>query len=164
MWALYTAKILGIGLIGLLFLEKDWPSYFYFFPSALFLGGITFTMVLGHWYLLTPKLTERPLVHALRTIWAVMALKIGITVWGFIHAQEFFFRENALNGTFNWLMLVMRMTWGYLIIALLSCFAWRLVLMRSIQSATGIFYVMTFFVFIGELVSSYLFYHHGLKI
>ena len=63
---------------------------------------------------------------------------------------------------FNWIVLVMRLTWGYLIIGIMSYFTWKLVKMRSIQSATGILYVMTFFVFIGELISTFFFYKYGM--
>jgi len=65
---------------------------------------------------------------------------------------------------FNWIMVSMRYLWGYLAIVILNIFAYKLVKMRSIQSATGILYVMVFFIFVGEMTSSYLFYKHGLAL
>ena len=99
-------------------------------------------------------------------IWVIMALKIVITAWGVLQAKDFFSNTPALGMgmAFNWLMLVMRVVWGYLIIAFLSYFSWRLVAMRSLQSATGVFYVMTFFIFVGEMISTFLFYRYGLTI
>jgi hypothetical protein len=46
----------------------------------------------------------------------------------------------------------------------MSFFNWKLLKIRSIQSSTGILYAMTFFVFIGEMVSVYMFYNYGLFI
>ncbi len=66
--------------------------------------------------------------------------------------------------TFNWLVISMRWLWGYVALAVLSAFAWRLCRMRSIQSATGVLYIMVFFVFVGELISGYLYFKHGLAI
>jgi len=62
------------------------------------------------------------------------------------------------------MILLMRIGWGYLIIGIMSYFAWRLIKMRSIQSATGILYVMTFFIFTGELLSGYILFKYGLFI
>jgi hypothetical protein len=36
--------------------------------------------------------------------------------------------------------------------------------MRSIQSATGVLYVMTFFVFVGELIASYMYLKMGVRL
>ena len=163
MWALYTLKILGIGTLGLLFLESEWPAYFYFLSSALFLGSITFTMVFGHWYLVTPQLTEKPLIQGVELIWCIMALKMTITAWGCWQMEDIL-SQLPQDTLFNGMMLTMRVAWGYLIIGVLSYFSWKLVRMRSIQSATGIFYVMTFFVFFSELIASFMFYRHGLTV
>ena len=78
-----------------------------------------------------------------------------------------FFAEGTRFGSgyaFNWLMLTMRVVWGYLIIAVMSYFAWRLVRMRSLQSATGILYAMTFFAIVGELISAFLYTNMGLAL
>ena len=160
MWILYTTKIAAISTLGYFFLGNEWAPFVYFLSSTLFLGSVTFIMVLGHWYLVTPKLTEKPLARGLQVIWCIMALKIAFTAWGYFQAQELF----AIDALFNGMILTMRITWGYLLIGVLSYFSWKLVNMRSIQSATGIFYVMTFFVFISEMIATYLFYHHGLTL
>lgn len=134
--------------------------------SALFLGVITYAMILGHWYLVTPKLSERPLIVSSYIIWLVMIPKI---IWSGIEAykaQSYLEFGTMLGGgySFNWMMFLMRGIWGYLVIGVMSYFGWRLVKMRSIQSATGIFYSMTIFIFIGEIISSYLFFKFGLLI
>jgi hypothetical protein len=62
------------------------------------------------------------------------------------------------------MLLTMRVSFGYLVILGMSFFNWKLLKLRSIQSSTGILYAMTFFVFIGELVSTYIFFNYGLYI
>lgn len=165
MWALFAVHTVG-GLALLHLGAASMGHFLFMLTSALYLGGITFIMTKGHWYLVTPKLSERPLLSALLIIWVVFGVKVITTAWGYWVAKDYFVSFSTLGEgyTFNWLMLSMRVVWGYLIIFVMSVFGWRLVKMRSIQSATGIFYAMTIFVFIGELISSYLLFAHGLYI
>ncbi len=163
-WALFVIKLLALFYLCFEFMSKDWFQYLFFVSSMGLLGSITYTMVLGHWYLVTPKLTEKPLAYGLMAMWVILVIKIVWTGLGYLDQQQFF-EVNTQVGSgymFNWLMLSMRVLWGYLIIAVMSYFAWRLVRMRSLQSATGVLYVMTFFVFIGEVISNYLFFNYGL--
>ena len=99
-------------------------------------------------------------------LWAVMLFKVPHTTYQYF-AHESFFTQGTQLGmgyVYNWIMLIMRVVWGYLIIGIMSYFSWRLIRMRSLQSATGILYVMTFFVFIGELIASFLFYEYGIAL
>lgn len=163
-WVLFFIKLAALFYICWDFMSQNLLNYGFFLSSMGLLGSITYTMVLGHWYLVTPKLTEKPLVVGLILMWIILAIKIAITGFGYNLAQGFFenFTQLGSGYMFNWLMLSMRVLWGYLIILILSYFSWRLVRMRSLQSATGVLYVMTFFVFIGEVISTYLFFNHGL--
>lgn len=134
--------------------------------SVFFLGVITYEMILGHWYLVTPKLSERPLLVTTYLTWAITVPKILWSIYSITKADAFLEQYTTLGGgySFNWMMILMRSIWGYLVIVVMSYFGWKLVKMRSIQSATGIFYSMTIFIFIGELISSYLFIKFGLLI
>ncbi len=139
-------------------------EYFHLMSSCLFLGLITFSMVLGHWYLVTPKLSEKPLMKASYLIWGLLFVKIALSTEEYLANSDVFTEGTMLaeGYMFNWLLFSMRALWGYLVIGILSYFSYRLIKMRSIQSATGVLYVMTFFVFVGELISTYLFFKHGL--
>lgn len=165
MWVLYALHSIA-GLVAIYTLSKSTTEYLFLLSSALFLGGITFAMVKGHWYLVNPKLTEKPLVQSVLGIWGLLGVKVIFTGVGVYLGWDFFKEFTTLGEgyLFNWLMLVMRLVWGYIIILVMSVFAWKLVRMRSIQSATGIFYAMVIFVFIGELISGYLFFKYGLYI
>jgi len=134
--------------------------------SSLLLGVITYSMTLGHWYLVTPHLSAAPLKRAAIITWAVLAIKMVWSTIALWQNREFFEVETMLGAgyAFNWTLLLMRVAFGYIVILGMSIFNWKLLQIRSIQSSTGILYAMTFFVFIGELVSSYLLYKYGLFI
>lgn len=170
MWALYLLQVVltffvfnGVSLEGD---ETRWGAYLFLLSSAFFLGITHYAMLLGHYYLVVPKLTEKPLLVSMKVFWIIMLAKLilsGIATW---QASDYLAEGTTLGDgyTFNWLLVSMRWLWGYGALAVLSWFAWRLCRMRSIQSATGVLYIMVFFVFIGELLSAYLFLKHGLMI
>jgi hypothetical protein len=123
-------------------------------------------MVMGHWYLVTPRLSEKPLQYASYISWVLLVIKVVWTVSTYINLQNYFEPHTAMGAgySFNWLMLLMRVGWGYLVVGVMSYYSYRLISMRSIQSATGMLYAMTFFIFIGELISSYMFLQYGMMI
>ena len=158
MWIHYLIQ--SAALIGILFLFNG-PGFLdqlFFFSSSLILGIITFSMILGHWYLVTPKLSEKPLKITIFFLWFLLLFKIIFSTIAFFRTKELL----ELSNSFLVIIFSMRMLWGYLIIGLLSYYAYRLIKMRSIQSATGVLYVMTFFVLIGELISNYIFFKYGI--
>jgi hypothetical protein len=65
---------------------------------------------------------------------------------------------------YNWLFVSMRYLWGFVAPVILSFFTFRLCRLRSIQSATGVLYIVEFFVIVGELISVYLMIKHGLPL
>lgn len=166
MWALYGVH--NIALITLLFImnNENLQEFFFAFSSIMFLGSVTYAMVMGHWYLVTPRLSEKPLKVALYFMWIFMAIKMVWTGFGYVGSVDFFINGTVSGGgyAFNWMMLLMRAGWGYIVLGIMSYYAYRLVAMRSIQSATGMLYAMTFFVFVGELISNYMYYQYGVHI
>lgn len=143
--------------------HQSLESFAFFLLTTLFLGICNYTMVLGHYYLVVPKLTEKPLLVSLKILWVFLVLKIILSGYEYSQLSEFF-KPGSLLGygyIFNWIVLSMRVLWGFVALGVLSFFGYRLSAMRSIQSATGVFYVMVFFIFIGELISIYSFYGLG---
>ncbi len=164
MWGLYAVHNIAFTLLVYLMNNTNMQEFLFAVSSIFFLGSVTYAMVMGHWYLVTPRLSEKPLKIALYFMWAFFIIKLGYSINGYFKADDFFVMGTMKGGgySFNWMMLAMRAGWGYLVLGIMSYFAYRLVAMRSIQSATGMLYAMTFFVFVGELVSNYLFYEYGL--
>lgn len=134
--------------------------------ASLLLGVITYSMLLGHWYLVVPKLSAHPLKIAAIITWIVLAMKIIWSAYSLYTHYDFFEEQTQLGAgyAFNWMLLTMRVSFGYLVILGMSLFNWKLLQLRSIQSSTGVLYAMTFFVFIGEMVSTYIYFNYGLYI
>jgi len=161
-WLMFILQVLGS-----IFLVARFSSSFWFlFSSLVFLGITHYAMLLGHYYLVVPKLTEKPLLVCLRIFWFIFAVKFIWTLITFSQIPQYFSEGTSLGDgyLFNWITASMRVLWGYGALLVLSYFAWRLCRMRSIQSATGVLYIMVFFVFVGELLSSYLFLKFGLSL
>lgn len=165
-WAIYAVQ--NILLVILLYLMNNTSQQQFFFglTSMIFLGSVTYAMIMGHWYLVTPRLSEQPLKIALYFTWTFLLVKLVWSVLGYFDSSDFFINGTIKGGgyAFNWMMLTMRAGWGYVVLGIMSYFAYRLVAMRSIQSATGMLYAMTFFVFVAELISMYMFYEYGIFI
>jgi len=164
MWAYYGLQLLCFLFLGFWSAGKNLETFGFFALTAGTIGVVNYAMVLGHYYLVVPKLSERPLVICMLFFWPIIALKIAWSVYNYLQNPDFFISGTTLGGgyIFNWIMLLMRAGWGYLVMLILSYFSWRLIRMRSIQSATGVLYVMTFFVIVGELIAIYLHFNYGL--
>ena len=164
MWSAYIIQIVCFLFISYFLYEKEANLFLHFLFSAILICITTYSMILGHYYLVVPRLSERPLLTSMEILWVALVLKIGETCLGLSQNFSFFQEFTQLGGgyAFNWMLLAMRVLWGYVALFILSIFAWKLCRMRSIQSATGILYVMVFFVIVGELISGYLFFKYGL--
>jgi hypothetical protein len=123
-------------------------------------------MLVGHWYLNVPGLDIRHLRRmtwflagclALRILLGLVSIATSIPVlsagevspWRVAGIREAFF---------FW----QRVGIGLLAPAVLAVMVDRTVRIRSTQSATGLLYVMVFFVLIGELISRFLYVARGI--
>lgn len=164
-WTLFGAQNFILLFLFYNLLEiNNYLSLFYLLTGSFLLGVITYAMLLGHWYLVVPKLHEKYIKRAMIIFWILFGFKILFSSMGLFKGQNFFTSGTQLGmgHTFNWILLVMRVTWGYMMLAVLGVFTWKLIKIRSIQSATGILYVMTFLVFAGELIAGFFYYKYGL--
>lgn len=163
-WFLWTCFVLAI-LSGLLSLAYyPWVGQsdpvlmgFHAVSSALLLGATTLAMMLGHWYLVTPKLSITPLKryaggYILLTFW--MALQV---VAGYFLS----YRGGVVDGLpiavrQEFIFLLFRVAWGLLVPMGMAYFIWETVKMRSTQSATGILYASMVCTLMGEGMGLYL--------
>jgi hypothetical protein len=123
-------------------------------------------MILGHWYLVSQKLSFQPLklISGLLCLAvAVRALVIVIAVFeqGEYWGQSFSggFTHYLLSGG---LFVACRLSLGVILPAILAVLAWRCAKLESNQSATGILYVLVAFVFFGEILSKHFLANQGL--
>ena len=150
-WGCFVQCILSsLAILWLSVGDKGILDFLFVASGACLLGCVAYAMLLGHWYLVTPKLSERPLKVLLFVLWGTLLVKLSL---------EFLVLGSGpvASDLFNKMAWAMRLGWGYFMLGILSYFAYRLVAMRSIQSATGLFYIMVFSSFIGELISIHLF-------
>jgi hypothetical protein len=127
-------------------------AFFSLLAGGLALGGVTLAMVLGHWYLVTPRLPEQPLnemTGALLGIFAVQTLLLVINVlaparW---HGNPLGIGLGQ-NPAF-WL----RVGVGLVLAALLTYMAWQSSRARGMMSATGLLYLATGAVLAGEALA-----------
>ncbi len=133
-------------------------------------GGVFGAMVLGHWYLVTPKLAEDPLVLVSRTLLGLMAgllaffvvaAGLGLGVPGSDPGGDgpfaVLFGPWAL---FAWLYLVV----GLLFPLVVSWMALQTAKTRSMESATGLLYINVGTVTAGTIVAAGVFFGAGLFI
>lgn len=163
MWILWLVQVLSGTLAIVVFHNIYTEQIIWALSSAALLGIVTYAMVLGHWYLVVPKLSEKPLVIATLVLWVIMFFKFIWTGFEVFENADYFTADTTKGAgySFNMILLIMRATWGYLVVGIMSWFSWRLIRMRSIQSATGMLYAMTFFVLVGELMAQYMFFKFG---
>ncbi|RLT25906.1 MAG: hypothetical protein DWI49_03875 [Chloroflexi bacterium] len=155
----------GTGAAALLVAAVGWaPSVGIAIALALQLlllaavtGGAFAAMVLAHWYLVTPKLPEAPLLLVSRTLGIGVALQIALFfAWhlvglgGFGSGWDFF--------------AVLRLVIGLLFPAALTYGGWRTARVRSMESATGLLYIDLGAVATGTILAAGLFFGAGILV
>ena len=126
--------------------------------GAIALGGADGAMLLGHWYLVTPKLSPGPLRRASLTVVTAVALQIALVgiVW----------LRGDLTGTWETALsvaLALRVGVGLFMTLVVAVAAWWTAGMNT-QSSTGLLYVALGCVFAGEVSARVIFFLTGVPI
>jgi hypothetical protein len=129
------------------------------------IGGVFAAMILGHWYLVTPKLPEAPLILLARVLLAVVAVQVVLfiawTATGAGPADVAPF--SSLVGPwalFVWLRLIVG-----LIFPLVVCWASvQTARTRSMESATGLLYINVGSIAAGTILAAGLYFGAGLLV
>ena len=149
----------GDGSIGALALLVQFGALF----AAT--GGVFAAMILGHWYLVTPRLPEAPLILLSRVLLGVLVAQVGLFVaWvglgiGPAGAAPF----SALTGEwalFVWLRLIV----GLLFPLIVSWAAVQTARTRSMESATGLLYINVGTIAAGTILAAGLYFGAGLLV
>jgi hypothetical protein len=128
-------------------------------------GGVWAAMILGHWYLVTPKLPEAPLILFARVLTGVVAVQLGLfVVWVVTGAgPQGVAGLAALSGTwalFVWLRLVV----GIVFPLIVSWAAVQTARTRSMESATGLLYINVGTIAAGTILAAGLYFGAGLLV
>jgi hypothetical protein len=139
------------------------PLFVQLVSLAVVSGGSLGAVILAHWYLVTPRISEHPLVLTTRLLSVTLALQLLLfLVWlavGYPDQPPF----AALTGPqalFVWLRLVV----GILFPLLLTWMAWKTAQTRSMESATGLLYIELALVLASTIVAAGLAFSVGLLV
>jgi hypothetical protein len=128
-------------------------------------GGVFAAMILGHWYLVTPKLPEGPLILISRILLGVVGLQVVLfAVWVATGAGPggggpftVLYGQWAL---FVWLRLIV----GLIFPLIVSWAAVQTSRSRSMESATGLLYINVGTIAAGTILAAGLYFGAGLLV
>ena len=126
-------------------------------------GGSLAAIVLAHWYLVTPKISEQPLLLTTRLLmWAlvIQLLLFGVWLAVGIPSGEPFEALTGSNAVFVWLRLLVGLVFPLVLVAM----AYRTALTRSMESATGLLYIEFAAVMASTIVAAGLIFGEGLLV
>ena len=127
-----------------------------FVLSTIVLGAATTGMLLGHWYLVTPALTNRPLLRAIVILLVALILQAAVfpLALGGLRSSASPAEALALSPVLSWLWAL-----GAVILPLLAAapalFTCRL---RSFMSTTGLLYLAMIALLPGQLLGQLVFF------
>jgi hypothetical protein len=122
-------------------------------------------MILGHWYLVTPKLPEAPLILLARALFAVVAIQVVLFwAWAAVGAGPAGGAPfAALVGPwalFVWLRLIV----GLVFPLIVSWASVQTARSRSMESATGLLYINVGSIAAGTILAAGLYFGAGLLV
>jgi len=163
----------GVGIVVLLAAAASWGGgtlgvallFVQLVVLAAATGGVWAAMILGHWYLVTPKLPEAPLILFARVLTGVVAVQLVLFVaWVVTGAGPAGIAGlGAMTGTwalFVWLRLVV----GIVFPLIVSWAAIQTARTRSMESATGLLYINVGTIAAGTILAAGLYFGAGLLV
>jgi hypothetical protein len=154
--------LVGVGTLEIAAISRPSPAPWDLFAllalplGSLALGGVCAAMLLGHWYLVTPKLSPGPLQAASLVVIVAVALQIGLVAVTFARGD--------LVGATGQIGLVVavgiRIGVGLFMTLAVGLAAWWTARMNT-QSSTGLLYVGLGTALAGEISARVLFFLTG---
>jgi hypothetical protein len=126
--------------------------------GALSLGGVNAAMLLGHWYLVTPKLSPAPLQRASLIVVGAIALQGAVVAVALGRGQLLGVFDSALG-----VAVAIRIAVGIVMALALVLAAWWTARMNT-QSSTGLLYVGLGTIVAGEIAARVVYYLTGVAV
>jgi len=126
--------------------------------AALALGAVSAAMLLGHWYLVTPKLSPTPLRRMMWLLLAALVLQVATFAVAVVTVSS-----GPLGGPIGWLTWL-RLAVGILLpigITILAILASRA---PSLQASTGLLYIGLAFIMAGSIAGASITYLTGVPV
>lgn len=127
-------------------------------------GGSLAALTLGHWYLVTPRLSVGPLVAQTRLLAALVGLQLAVfVVWasfGGGPGQSAFEAISGPQALYGWLRLVVTLVFPLVLVVM----AHQTARTRSMESATGLLYIAVAAIFAGTIGAAALYVTGGLLV
>jgi hypothetical protein len=120
--------------------------------STLALGAVNAAMLLGHWYLVTPKLSPAPLRRMMWLLLVVLGLQAALFGLAMVVVSS-----GPLGGALAWL------TWLRLLVGIalplgITVLAYLATRATSLQASTGLLYIELAFVMAGSIAAASITY------
>ncbi len=157
-----------------------------FFASAFALGGVLTAMWLGHWYLVTPALSEKPLQFSTTLVLVAIATQVifflitgshstyanklpthtstapAVSATATVASSASNVQVKPANAPVVTPLSTTAISWlhilvGFVMPLILGALSWKLIRDRSFQSATGMLYLVVVFTLAGEIIARGLF-------
>jgi hypothetical protein len=128
--------------------------------GSLALGAAVTGLSLGHWYLVSPTLSVRPLIHLTFVCLGALAAQLVLLPLLLFapgplqNSVQMLFSEYAL-------FLGVRVVFGLIVPTAASVMTWRTARIRSLDSATGLLYIVAALILAGEIAARTLFFLTG---
>ncbi|MFN8520324.1 MAG: hypothetical protein U0667_13225 [Chloroflexota bacterium] len=169
-WVGAAAVVAGVGT--LLAASLGWqdpgvvdglPLFVQLVSLSAVAGGSLGAVILAHWYLVTPRISEQPLVLTTKLLCVAIAIQLLLfLVWLAVGypGQPPFAALTGSQALFVWLRLIV----GILFPLLLAWMSWKTAVTRSMESATGLLYIELALVLASTIVGAGLAFSVGLLV
>ncbi len=151
-----VGSVAGLGAIALwagAFYPPTWGymgAFLSLSAGAAVVGSAVMGMILGHWYLVTPRLSERPLTALTVLLMMAFGLQGLVTALGLLLPHDSLSGDDT-GSSFPFLWL--RVGGGMVFPFALAYMAYQCSATRAMQSATGLLYIVMALVLAGEVVA-----------
>lgn len=143
--------------------DDAWLAALAFAPAALLCGSALSGVLLGHWYLIAPDLTFRPLRRAVYVVFAAVVVQSAAIVAALLHAAQAP-RHTVVAGHYAasfWLLVVLA---GLVFTAAVNALTLYFARIRANQPATAMLYVLIITVLMGTVPAHLLYFLTGVPV
>lgn len=165
-WAAAAAGVASIALAAGYVQLPTWGyagSLLSLLAGAASLGAVSMAMILGHWYLVTPRLPERPLNRLTVLLLVALGVQIALVAVNLAIPARYVpsTAETPDIGLAQNLIFWLRVGVGLVFPLALAFMAWQSSVIRAMMSATGLLYIAMGGVLAGEVLARGLLFTTG---